>query len=331
VSFSGHAIEVRLYAEDPEAGFLPATGTVAAFAPAPEPAVRWDSGVEAGSVVGVSFDPMLAKVVASAPTRTEAAGRLALALERLHLGGLTTNRDFLAAVLRHPEFLEGDTTTDFIERVGPATHLALPDGEVHRAAAVAALWLQGRNRDGAVVLREMPSGWRNARLPDERVQLAHREEQVDVRYRSRRDGSFSVAGLGEARVHRWWAGGIDVEVADRRSVHAVTAAGDRLHVQVVRGTLDFDLVPRFVPPGAAGSDAGFVAAMPGVVLEVRCAAGDHVTAGQTLVVLEAMKMEHRMNAPADGVVAEVRVAAGQQVENGAVLLVFEEHGEEQGG
>jgi propionyl-CoA carboxylase alpha chain len=331
VTFSGHAIEVRLYAEDPEAGFLPATGRLAAFTPAADPAVRWDSGVESGSVVGVSFDPMLAKVVAAGPTRTEAAGRLALALERLHLGGVTTNRDFLAAVLRSPAFLAGDTTTDFIERVGPAPSLALDDDERHRVATAAALWLQGRNRTEAVVLQELPSGWRNARLPDQLVQLAHGDEQVDVSYHRRRDGSFAVAGLGEARVHRWWPGGIDVEVAGRRSVHAVTAVGDRLHVQTTRGTVDLDVVPRFVPPGAAGSDAGFVAPMPGVVLDVRCAAGDHVDAGQTLVVLEAMKMEHRMNAPADGVVAEVRVTAGQQVENGAVLLVFEEHGDEDGG
>ncbi|WP_421118434.1 biotin carboxylase N-terminal domain-containing protein [Aquihabitans daechungensis] len=117
-TFTGHAVEARLYAEDPAAGFLPATGTVEAFAPAADAAVRWDSGVEPGSVVGVDFDPMLAKVVAHAPTRTEAALRLALALERLHVGGVTTNRDFLVATLRAPEFLAGDTTTDFIERVG---------------------------------------------------------------------------------------------------------------------------------------------------------------------------------------------------------------------
>jgi propionyl-CoA carboxylase alpha chain len=330
VSFHGHAIEVRLYAEDPGAGFLPATGTLAAFEPAPEPAVRWDSGVETGSVVGVSFDPMLAKVVAAGPTRAEAAGRLALALERLHLGGVTTNRDFLAAVLRSPAFLAGDTTTDFIERVGPPPALVLDDDERQRVAVAAALWLQGRNRADAVVLQDLPSGWRNARLPDQLVQLAVGDGHVDVSYHRRRDGSFAVAGLGDARVHRWWPRGIDVEVAGRRSVHAVTAAGDRLHVQTPRGTVDLDVVPRFVPPGAAGSDAGFVAPMPGVVLDVRCAAGDHVDAGQTLVVLEAMKMEHRMNAPADGVVAEVRVTAGQQVENGAVLLVFEEHGEGDG-
>src|SRR5690606_25417161 len=113
-----------------------------AFAPSPDPPVRWDSGVEAGSVVGVSFDPMLAKVIAHAPTRAEAAARLALALERLHLGGVTTNRDLLAGILRHPAFLAGDTTTDFIERHQPAPRLSLPAEDLARVAAVAALWLQ---------------------------------------------------------------------------------------------------------------------------------------------------------------------------------------------
>ena len=102
IRFSGSAIEARLYAEDPTNDFLPATGTLAAFAPAPTPQVRWDSGVAVGSVVGTDFDPMLAKVIAHAPTRAEAAGRLALALSRTHLGGVVTNRDFLVAALRCP-------------------------------------------------------------------------------------------------------------------------------------------------------------------------------------------------------------------------------------
>ncbi|MDT0277094.1 acetyl/propionyl/methylcrotonyl-CoA carboxylase subunit alpha [Blastococcus goldschmidtiae] len=323
VRFTGHAVEVRLYAEDPAAGFLPATGTVAAFAPAAEPAVRWDSGVEAGSVVGVSFDPMLAKVVAHAPTRREAAGRLALALSRLHLGGLTTNRDFLVAVLRHPAFLTGDTTTDFIERHAPATQLVLDDDELRRGAAAAALWLQGRNRAEARVLRTVPTGWRNARLPDTTVRLRHRDDEVEVRYRSRRDGTFTVREVGEARVHAWSPDGIDVEIGGRRTRHAVTADGDRLYLQTPRSTVELAVVPRFVPPGAAVAEGGFVAPMPGVVLDVRCAVGDRVVPGQTLVLLEAMKMEHHVKAPVAGTVTEVRIADGQQVENGAVLLVVE--------
>ena len=326
ITFTGHAIEARLYAEDPSVGFLPATGTLTAFEPAPRPAVRWDSGVAAGSVVGVDFDPMLAKVVARAPTRAEAAGRLALALERLHLGGVTTNRDFLAATLRHPAFLAGDTTTDFIDRHAPPARLELADGELRRAATAAALWLQGHNRANAIVLGSLPSGWRNARLPAQQVCLDHRGETVEVRYRSHRDGSFAIGEGGAAHVHRWSPDSMDIEIDGRRSSPRITRAGERLHVQTPRGTVDLDVVARFVVPGAAAPGGGFVAPMPGVVLDVRCRAGDAVTAGQTLVVLEAMKMEHHMNAPADGTVAEVRVTAGQQVENGAVLVVFDHAG-----
>jgi propionyl-CoA carboxylase alpha chain len=336
ITFRGHAVEARLYAEDPGAGFLPATGTLAAFAPAPEPEVRWDSGVEAGSVVGLDFDPMLAKVVAHAPTRTEAAGRLARALERLHVGGVTTNREFLAAALRHPAFLAGETTTDFIDRVGPPATLHLADAELERVATLAALWLQGDNRSQASVLSTMPSGWRNARLPAQRATLAHGDRAITVRYRARRDGAFLLGDGddeaesgdrpdgGSARVHRWTPTTIDAEIDGWRTTARVTRAGDRLYVQAPDGTVAFDVVPRFVVPGAtAATSGGLVAPMPGIVLDVRCAAGDVVDARQTLVVLEAMKMEHHVLAPADGVVAEVRVAKGQHVENGAVLLILD--------
>jgi propionyl-CoA carboxylase alpha chain len=326
ISFGGHAIEARLYAEDPTAGFLPATGTLAAFTPAPEPRVRWDSGVKAGSVVGVEFDPMLAKVVAHAPTRAEAAGRLARALERLHLGGVTTNRDLLAATLRHPAFLAGDTTSDFIERVAPAPTLVLSEGELAGSATLAALWLQGENRAQAAVLAAVPSGWRIGRLPPQRVSLAHGDRVVDVRYQSRRDGSFALGERGEggtARVHRWSPSELDAEIDGRRMTAQATRAGDRLYVQAVRGTIAFDIVPRFVVPGAGAPSGGLMAPMPGVVLDVRCAPGDRAEAGQTLVVLEAMKMEHVVRASTDGVVADVRVAKGQHVENGTLLLVFE--------
>ena len=163
ITWSGSAIEVRLYAEDPSNGFLPATGTLAAYRPALEPAVRWDSGVEEGSVVGVDFDPMLAKVIAHGPTRAEAAGRLALALERMHLGGVVTNRDFLVATLRNEAFLAGDTTTDFIDRIDPAGSQAAPDTAM--AAIVAAMWIQGRNRSDDRVWGFARSNFRTGSLP----------------------------------------------------------------------------------------------------------------------------------------------------------------------
>lgn len=337
VSFTGHAIEARLYAEDPNNGFLPAIGNVDAFAPSAEPAVRWDSGIEQGSVVGVDFDPMLAKVIAHAPTRSEAAGRLALALERLHLGGVITNRDFLAATLRNPAFLAGDTTTDFIERVAPAEPPHCGPGVI-RAAVLGVMWIQGMNhaakRAGERNVGSLPSGWRNTLMPDERVVLSHRAsgEEIEVRYRVRRDGSF-VVSVGDAErscaiVHSWTETEIDVEIDGMRSTSAVTKRDALLHVQASNSTESFHLVPRFVPPTSSGPSGGFVAPMPGTVLDVRVQPGDIVAEGDTLIVLEAMKMEHHMNAPADGVVAEVRVEIGGQVETGNVLLIFEATGTE---
>jgi len=326
VAFTGCAIEARLYAEDPAAGFLPATGTLLAFEPAESPAVRWDAGVAAGSVIGVEFDPMLAKVIAFAPTRVEAAGRLALALERAHLGGVTTNRDFLVATLRTPEFLAGDTTTDFIERVDPPRALALSDDELARAASLAALWIQGANRAEAAVLGSLPSGWRNARLPDQRVVFRQGEREVAVSYGAQRDGSFRMGSGGSARVHAWSAADIDAEIDARRARARITRSGDRLVVGGPRGDVELFVQPRFPVRGAEKTSGGLVAPMPGKVLDVRVSVGDTVRAGETLVVLEAMKMEHPMTAPEDGVVSEVRVAVGDQVANGALLLVVEPAG-----
>ena len=326
IGFSGHAVEARLYAEDPSAGFLPATGTLVAWQPADEPSVRWDTGVEEGSHVGVEFDPMLAKVVAHGPTRSEAAGRLALALERMHLGGVTTNRDFLVATLRHEAFLAGDTTTDFIERNAPAMGSTVAVATTQQLAIAAAMWLQGDNRASARVLDRVPSGWRNARMPAQHVALAVGDVEHDIGYRRRRDGSFAVEGGQVAIVHRWSPDDLDVEVDGiRRTVRITLAAGpsgEHLHLTGGGTTTTFRVVPRFSVPGSEAPSGGLVAPMPGRVLEIRAAVGDTVTKGQTMLLLEAMKMEHHMTAPFDGTVTEVRVATGDQVDNGSVLLVI---------
>lgn len=328
VSFSGHAVEARLYAEDAANGFLPSTGQLVAFAPADTSEVRWDSGVECGSVVGVEFDPMLAKVIAHAPTRTEAARRLALALEKLHIGGVTTNRDFLVSTLRSSAFLAGDTTTDFIDRIRPASTRSLTETEIDRALAAAALWLQGRNRANAAVLPTVPSGWRNGRLPPQRVTFDVVGERFGIEYRSHRDGSFAIRYDGRdtwytGRVLRWSPAEIDLEFDGHRKVHRVTASGDRLFVQLPAGTATLAIIPRFVVPGPQEPAGALTSPMPGVVIDVRAAIGQQVATADVLVVLEAMKMEHHVRAPADGIVAEVWVGRGEQVPMGALLLLLE--------
>ncbi len=349
------AIEVRLYAEDPANGFLPAIGTLEGFSIPADDDVRWDVGVEQGSEITIDFDPMIGKVIASGPDRGEAARRLATALERLHLGGVVTNRDFLVSVLRSDEFLAGDTTTDFIDRVAPAPTLVLDGDALEAAVFVAALWLQGRNRARDTKWAALPAGFRNGRLPPTTVTFTATGAADDatrtVAYQAERSGAValgSAAGklVAEAieqiglattgRVLDWTPGSIDVEIDRVRRHHVVTARADstgpaggveRLWVQVSNGTVELVVAPKFVIPGAAVVGGGFAAPMPGKVLEVRVVAGDQVTKGQTLLVLEAMKMEQHMTAPDDGVVAEVFVTAGQQVAKDEVLLTMVDHEE----
>jgi propionyl-CoA carboxylase alpha chain len=323
VNFFGSAIEVRLCAEDPGVGFLPATGTLVAFELPAEPVVRWESGVEKGSVVTVAFDPLLAKVIAHAPTRHEAAATLARALERLHLGGVTTNRDFLAATLRNEHFLAGDTTTNFIERFDPLRELLLSDEELNWTACAGALWLQGESRSSAPVLEQMPSGWRNARLPRQRTSLLFRSHQIDVDYSLRRDGTFDLAERGSARIHSWSDAAIDVEINGVRTWVRVTKSPGHLFVQTLRGTASFDIVPRFQTRTSEATPGGLNAPMPGLILDVRVKAGQRVVAGETLVIMEAMKMEHVIAAPRAGTVSNVLVAPDEQVDSGAALLTLE--------
>ncbi len=331
VTATGHAIEVRLYAEDATSGFLPATGTVEAWLPPGEPAVRWDSGVEVGSVVGVSYDPLLAKVIAHAPTRSEAIGRLRLALERLHLGGLITNRDHLVAIVSSPEFAAGDTTTDFIDRVRPVSELE--PATVHHAATAGALWLQGRNRAADGLWSFAPSNWRNAGLPPERVSFAtpatgtDRDaavEHVTVAYRADRNGRFTLESGEVVDVVEWTPEEIDLVVDGIRRRHRVTETSNRLHVQTTATTVTLDIVPRFAPPGSEVPTGGLTAPMPGSVVDIRCVVGDRVSAGQVLVVLEAMKMEHHVQAPFDGTVTAVPIAIGQQLDRGTNLVTIAE-------
>jgi propionyl-CoA carboxylase alpha chain len=151
-----------------------------------------------------------------------------------------------------------------------------------------------------------------------------------VHYRRLRDGRFRLGEGVYARIHRWSENGLDAEIDGRRLRARVSRAGERLVVQGLRGDLELRVKPRFELPGATGPAGGFVAAMPGKVIELRVAVGDRVQAGETLVVLEAMKMEHPMRAGEDGVVSEVRVSQGDQVEAGTVLLVVEPDTDEGG-
>ena len=343
IAFAGHAVEARLYAEDPAAGFLPAVGTLAAFAPPADPAVRWDSGVEAGSEVGLDFDPMLAKVIAHAPTRAEAAGQLALALERLHIGGVTTNRHFLAAALRSDAFLAGDTTTDFIERVDPSRVAALSPAACRHVAVAAAMWLQAAERQEARTLRWMPSGWRHGRLPPERVELAVETAagpvEVRVSYRPQRDGSFVVragftddAGQATATVAAGSsrAGGVAQAPADAVDDAAAGSSGAD-GAEQVGADAAVEATATIATWRSDGLDlewndrrVRYAVTADGEQLHLT---GDSETVTVTVVprfgAPDRALAEGGFAAPMPGVIIEVRVTPGEQVAAGATLMVME--------
>ncbi|HEX7355905.1 MAG TPA: biotin carboxylase N-terminal domain-containing protein [Mycobacteriales bacterium] len=327
LAIDGHAIEVRVYAEDPAAGFLPATGRLVAWAPPVEPAVRVESGVAPGSVIGVQFDPLLAKVIAHAPTRAEAAGRLALALERTRIAGVTTNRDYLAGVLRHPDFLSGAATTAFVEQADvPGQRRPTPD-ELGDAAVAAALAGQQARRAAARTLATLPSGWRGTVMPPEHAVFVSGDEEITVAYRTTRDGTFDVAVAADrlrAKVIRCEAGSIDLEIGSRRLSYGVDTDGRTWWLHGPGGTIRLDEQERFPETRTEAVTGGLVAPMPGSVVSVHVAPGDAVEDGALLVVLEAMKMEHRVTAPHAGVVGDVHVSVGSQVAGGDLLVVLGE-------
>ena len=337
-SIDGHAIEVRLYAEDAAAGFLPQTGTVeririADAAPFAAPAggarapLRVDSGVEAGTVVGPEYDPMLAKLICWAPDRRTAAARLAAALAGAEIDGLVTNRDFLARLLRSGPFAAGETDTGLLDReLGLAEPLVGPTSSPGYLAA-AALAAMAERRDEARVLGFVPPGFRNNFSAPQRVAFATAAgEEVEVSYALRRGGAeIAVAGapLEGVHVHGLTPDEVDLELAGVRRRYRVRRRGHVHHVNGPDGQLDLRELPRY--PGAEGAlaEGALVAPMPGRVIRLAVTEGAAVEAGSVVAVLEAMKMEHELLAPAAGTVAAVHVAEGDQVDAGAALAVID--------
>ncbi|NIH84070.1 biotin carboxylase N-terminal domain-containing protein [Amycolatopsis granulosa] len=321
----GHAIEVRLYAEDPAAGWQPQSGTLhrfhipgvdTEFALGGAAGLRLDAGVADGSVVGVHYDPMLAKVIAWAPTRAEAARRLARALSGARIHGLRTNRDLLVNVLRHPEFLAGHTDTAFLGRHGLDV-LSRPAADataVRLSATAAALAEAAANRAAATTLPRLPAGWRNVPSAPSRKRYLAGDTEVEVAYH---------AGLrvDDADVVEMSPGRVVLDAGGIRRVFTVGRYPGLVCVDSALGAVDLVPVPRFTDPDAALAAGSLVAPMPGTVLRIAVAVGDTVAAGDPLLWLEAMKMEHRITAPADGEVTELPVSVGRQVEPGTVLAV----------
>ncbi|MGC4762780.1 biotin carboxylase N-terminal domain-containing protein [Micromonospora sp. DT46] len=362
----GYAIEVRLCAEDPAQGWLPATGTLHRFA-VPGVArefgnlraigLRLDSGVVDGSTVGVHYDSMLAKVIAWGQTRAEAIRLLADALTRAELHGVATNRDLLVRILRSPEFGAVEIDTGFLDRHGEVFAPLLPADQLPLVALAAALATAAARRAAAPVLAGLPSGWRNVPAFPQVTRYAGPDGEIEVRYRLDRSGGLAewsaspgagstarTDGLapdgaapasGSSPDKAAPAGGptpvvslvqatpdrVVLDVDGVRRAYRVHRVSSEVFVDGPDGAASLTELPRFPEPTAELAAGSLVAPLPGAVTRVHVEVGQRVAAGDLLLTLEAMKLEHPVLAPADGVVAELPVAAGGQVDTGAVLAV----------
>ncbi|MEV0118770.1 biotin carboxylase N-terminal domain-containing protein [Streptomyces sp. NPDC050844] len=302
----GHAVEARLYAEDPAAAWAPQTGTLHRI---DVPGVRLDTGYADGDTIGVHYDPMLAKAVAYAPTRAQAVRKLAGALERATVHGPVTNRELLVRSLRHPEFTEARMDTGFYDRYVAELAAAAPDPHAPLAAALADA--HGRSRFG---------GWRNLASQPQikrfRGEPDGTEHEVSYRYTR---GGFTADGVRVVSV----ASDLVVLEVDgvRRQCTVTRYGGDRVYV----GGVALTPLPLLPEPTARQEPGSLLAPMPGTVVRLAegLAEGATVAAGQPLIWLEAMKMEHRISSPASGTLTALHAEPGRQVEVGALLAVVD--------
>ena len=319
---SGHAIEVRLYAEDPAADHTPQSGVLTLFEIPEEPGVRVDAGYASGSTVSTFYDAMLAKVICHAPSRERAARQLAGVLARARIHGVTTNRDQLVAILTDPGFLDGDVSTAFLTQ---STLSEPPEGPDRATLVAAALMLAEDDASRRTVQKGIPVGWRSVVSQPQRTEF---EGHPPVEWYGGRDGyvvdGITVLEASTTRV-RLEVDGVASET--RGHISRGPAPGTReVHLDGPLLSVSLREVPRFTDPADRVASGSLLAHMPGTVVRVAVEAGQRVEAGETVLVLEAMKMQHTVTAPQAGVVTEIDVRPGAQVAAGEVLAVVEESG-----
>ena len=323
VEFNGHAVEVRLYAENPNNDFLPETGKIVCYEPYKNKSIRWDSGVQKGYEVGTNFDPMLSKVISWAPNRTDACLQLATALEKSCIGGVKTNKDFLVECIRHPEFLAGNTTSDFIEIQSPNRKKVLNDHDKNNLMIAGALWISQTNIKNKNKLRFIKHSWTNGRLPHQNISFQFENEVHQIKYSYINKESVSILEKN-VEIISFDNEMLECVVDGIRSQYQIYRDEDRLFVFDSFNDIQLKVLPRFVDPSTSSIEGGLLAPMPGKISEVLIKKDQKVKAGQSLMIIEAMKMEQTIKSPNAGKISKIMVKKGQQVENGESLLVIDE-------
>jgi 3-methylcrotonyl-CoA carboxylase alpha subunit len=330
---SGHAIEARLYAEDPDNDFLPASGRIATWhQPESTAGLRIDSGVETGTEVGIYYDPLLAKVIAHGPDRETALRKLVYGLKSLDIQGVKTNRDFLIRLLTQSDFESGRYSTSFIE--GHRGELAAPDGteQDRTAATVATLYIEKSRAANAPILSTIPQNFRNNPYRDPSIKLQAGASLLNLSYRpiQSEPGTetylvYSDDWREEAQVVSFDPGSIRLAIGGVHRQFRVTESGETLFVHCLEFSRAVTRLPRYPVPEVSAEQADASAPMPGQVLKVLVTPGQQVSAGDPLIILEAMKMEQTLKAAMDGFVEAVSVRPGDIVAPGDSLVHIAAH------
>jgi 3-methylcrotonyl-CoA carboxylase alpha subunit len=321
---NGHAIEARLYAEDPDNDFLPSVGIIRDYqAPETNAGLRIDSGVERGMEIGIHYDPLLAKLIAHGADRDAAIRKLADALRRLSVQGLKTNREFLIRLLEHPQFNQGRVHTGFI-----AEHLSeLMDRneiEPDRSSAIAAaLYLQKSWQAADELMTNLPPSYRNNPWRRPSLSFVISEKATEVSWMFQGEDRYEMNLMGatvQAEVLSFAPGHIRLVLDGVQRIYRVTEAGQALYIHSSLGSSVMTRLPRFPEHQATAEQGSHNSPMPGQVVRILVEAGQQVIAGEPLLILEAMKMEQTMRAAVAGVVQAVLVSPGQVVGPGEALV-----------
>ena len=328
---TGHAIEARLYAEDAANHFLPATGKVLLWREGKNSSVRYDSGLTTGSEIAIYYDPMIAKIIAAAPTRRAAIAKLSRALQDLALLGITSNRDFLVQVLQHPDFVAGEFDTQFLAQKITYKNPELNLQAQHLFAIAATLFTWRQRNEQRTLLKEMPSGWRNNFYKlQESVFALNETTQIECAYRQQNDGRFLINIENETYSVEHCVGGMNPDparlscIVDGHLRHFwVVGQADKLYLHHAElGNATLGIVSAFPDAEVEQVSGGYLSPMPGEVVRVLVDVGSVVQSGDALVVISSMKMENTIEAHSDGTVQALFVSEQSFVEAGALLVVI---------
>ncbi len=320
----GHAIECRIYAEDAANQFLPATGKIELWQIGKTPDIRYDTGVETASHIDIFYDPMIAKVIAHAPNRAAAIRKMQRALQELVLLGITSNKDFLIAILQNETFRTGNFDTHFLAKAFDYQILELREQQQHYLAIAATLWQWQNRQQTKNTLPHIPSGWRNNfyQAQQQSFQIAEQTINCAYQYEQQNRFSFSLAEqnytteLLDKQGHN-----LTILINNHRITFTIAETANELFIhQNDMGTAVVQKVPRFPEKEVEAVKGGYLSPMPGEIIKVLVAAGNSVKSGDPLLIILSMKMENTIEAHEDGIVEEIYVAEKSFVEADTLLL-----------